>query len=375
MSEQLEQFIPSDTDMAVFRELFSLRPEYVTMLIENFEAFTAKGKDYLSNLPTFIQFLQEFLQLVNRSNTTSLSELTEVYTALNNLNNPKNKEGMGVFTTTVGIMLSEETNPIRYRRISLDQQSYQSDFSTPLPPEIFRLFTQDNRRAFEAGAQGLPQSLQGTLAASEILSHEQFSKALNGELNLAYPGSGSHLTPLLMAFDLIDRGMIDSANFLLIDLRDANQGIQAILNYLASENAITNLAVTQQEEQYQTQYSFTYHNQPITITFNVSSSQDLQSWNPNGRPVNVLYDHLPSNSARPGAASIAFANRPELHANHTVIHVMPTSNLPLDGIAEHGTITIVERIDDVSFADKNTWIVKGDKGVGITVAEVEYRSI
>jgi len=256
----------------VFSKVINMRPDAITTLDEDVSYFQGEGVGFQEFIPSLSSFLERYIALAKRvDTTTSIEELTTLRDRLYNIKNEKDDEGLGCFSDTIYFLMGDEISKVNRHRAELDKRVYRKLFHTNLPDKIFDLFSRD-------------QSVQGTMAASEVLAGESFSDVLNGELNLAYPGAGNHFTPLIIAFDLISRGKIESAGLLFNDIANNNPRLINTLQNLAEKGAIENLILGETSpNDKQTKYTFTYMGKNISVYYLVENMTDVANWNPGDR--------------------------------------------------------------------------------------------
>lgn len=350
----------SEKDRRVLSLLRKLRPDYLGQVLYGLQNEQRHGQHVFFE---FMDRLNKIFLSIDKAST--LSVLTDCHLLLVKLHQDLESLGLGSFLTTALIILGNEQTHVQELRILKDMSSYQERFQCPLLSEIVELFYYT-----DSEVRGLPSSLQGTLAASEAIA-TNFGQALNRELNLAYPGSGGHLTPLIMAFDLIERGIIDGANFLLNDIKDIHEFVGKVLKFFVSRGVITELQLSGHEGNSQDHiFTFSYKGKPIRIACNTEDLFSKSDWDPCSRPLNVVYDHLPFQSAPAGSATRFFINE-GIISDRLVIHVMPKASIDVDAIAGFRVQKAV-RVSDVAFANKNSWTVSGDNGTGLTVALIQH---
>lgn len=368
----------SDADREVVDRLTRLRPGMITDLQERIAYLSLEETEYKGEIPDLIKFLGTYNDLSQRADSAgSLPQMNLVMRELREINNDifsrikkrrkDDPDEIDCFGSTTYSLIEEEIHKLDRKRKKADMQNFAERFRSPLPEKIFNLFVVKSD-----SAPGLKQSIQGTMAASQILSTDHYRDILKGELNLAYPGSGGHLTPLIMAFDLIERKCIERANFILNDKDDMTSGVDQVLKYLLKENAVGNLSVGYSDKDPdQRVYSFLYNNKQIRIYCFIKDFYDVADWNPGGAPLNVVYDHLPFQSAFAGSASMTLSESVDLIGGHKIAYIYPGDKAAAS-IIRSGKIIRSDVIENVSFADKGDWVVGGDRGIGLTVVAVNH---
>lgn len=362
----LEEY-SNDPAIESARLLYKLDPQCIEHFMEDIAYFEDSGISYVDSMSNLFRFFSLFAPLVLQAKESStLDEVQSVTEAVKKLHQRLDDLELGEFNTSAMMEIMDVENDMRHKAIRLDMLNYKKYFCSPLPEKVFDFFSSGK------DVQGLPQSIQGTLAASEILSTQGFDDDLNRELNLVYPGSGGHLTPLLIAFDLFERNCIDSANFLFNDLHDSSEFISAALKKFESIRIISDLQIETVSDGTKTRFLFEYNDNPICLEFIQADSNEIDDWSTNGRTPNVVYDHLPYQSASPGSATNFFATKQDSGLHGQVFHIIPTTTIDVGNIAGEKQVLSTERRQDVSFADKGTWVVRGNRGVGVTVALIDY---
>lgn len=355
-----------DPNIESARLLYKLDPNCIKHFMEDIAYFEESGISYLDSVPNLFKFFSLFAPLVLQAKeSSSLAEVQSVNEAVKKLHQRLDELELGEFYTSAMIEISDLENDMSHKAIRLDMQNYKQYFNSPLPEKVFDFFS-------SVDVQGLPQSIQGTLAASEILSTEGFGNVLKRELNLVYPGSGGHLTPLVIAFDLFERNCIDSANLLFNDLRDSSEFISAALKKFESIHIISDLQIETVSDGTKTRFLCKYNDSPICIEFLQADFNEIDDWSTNGKTPNVVYDHLPYQSARPGSATNFFSTKQDSGLHGQVFHIIPTATIDIRNVAGEKQVLSTKRRQNVSFADKGSWVVSGNTGVGVTVALIEY---
>jgi len=355
----------SDSNSA--RLLYELFPELFDNFMDDIAFFEKSSKPFLAFLPNLFKFFSMLLPVAFQAKESStVLEVQAVTQAVNELDEMLEQLELGIFQSTATLVLEEVIDEMNDKAISIDMQRYNEYFKTPLPKKVFDLFSSGEI------VQGLPQSMQGTLAASEILSIQEFEGVLKRELNLVYPGSGGHLTPLLIAFDLFERNCIDAANLLFNDLIDYTDFISTAFKKFESMHIISNLQIESSSDGTKTRFVCTYNDKRICLEFIQANTVEIEDWKTNGRNPNVVYDHLPYQSAVPGAATYFFSTNDDTGLHGGVLHIIPTTTIPVSKVVGKKEVLSIKKRKNVSFADKNSWVVPGNKGVGVTVALIEH---
>lgn len=371
MSENLSLFeaYSNAEELDTLRELLRVNPSFINSIARDITYFRQTGNNFLESIPNLFHFIKIFAPLAKRVDEAhTQSDVLSVTKDLKDLEMRLAEFNLGNFTASVTINIGNSISNMRHLLIELDMKRYKEYFNSHVPMEVFNYFSTGKE------VPGLPSSLQGTLAASEVLSRENNISSLNRELNLIYPGAGGHLTPLIMAFDLFDRDAIDRANLLLNDISDNNEYIHEALKKFEKAEIITNLqVVVSEEDSTRTKYLFMYNNHPICLEFLQSDYEDVADWKINDRDPNVVYDHIPFTSAPPGTATRFFSANNHNRLHGLVFHIIPTSTIDVEHLAAGNRVVSSERVNDVSFANKNSWTVTGQNGAGLTVALVDYR--
>lgn len=350
-----------------FSRMGVIRPQIIVDLQENAVYQKSLGKNIqqseISALTDVLAIYSDIALAV--TNSTSLNDLSLLKQKLKSLENCLDENKLGCFMNIVDINLSDERNKIDRMRIDIDIKQYKEKFNTTLPEEVFYLFCNPE--------SGLSQSIQGTMAASELLSTEEYEQVLSGELNLVYPGCGSHFTPLIIAFDLISRGSIERANLLMNDKNDMQPALIRTLQILESRGIISGLILENHVlDATQIGYKFKYLEKDISVYCLVEDMNEVTNWNPGGRPLNVVYEHIPYQSASPGVVTEMLFAQKQFDSGHEIAFILAGTKINIDKKVLFGKHFATNRIKDVSFADKNSWIVDGDPGVGLTVVKVTY---
>jgi len=106
------------------------------------------------------------------------------------------------------------------------------------------------------------------LAGSPLL-HQRLK---DRRLDLVYPGSGSHLPPLITAFELIDQGRIDAARLVYTEVDpNALERIRIYLDYWRKSGVLTVLKERQVDVGYRNEFVFTaiYEGRLVQLVFSM----------------------------------------------------------------------------------------------------------
>lgn len=257
-------------------------------------------------------------------------------------------------------LLVEIPGSLNDKATDIDKLKYAQYFNTPLPEVVFNEF------------KNMP-SVQGTLAASEIIAQPEFASSLGRELNMTYPGAGADSLAILTSFDLIERQIIDSANFLYIDRHEQSDYVDKFLQRWQEHGVISDLTFSSLKDEPPTYiFKFKYRNKPVSLTTVTTEFQALDSWDPNGRPMNAIYDHLPYQSAPAGSATKYLATRPDLHSRRDIIHIIPAAVLDMHKEFYQSDIKAAAKRPGVCFADKYSWSAREKNGFGVNVVLMKH---
>lgn len=168
---------------------------------------------------------------------------------------------------------------------------------------------QDKRATFPVGVHELEVLTSGPLA--RIIPHLDIGGAFSGDrgiddfrsgavmrdamhnpqikvlmqqkrkINILYPGGGSHMTPLVFAFDGIDNGWLDSAELVYTEIEPKTEKTtRDYLNWFYNNGVISDLtdetiSSNDSPQSHTTKFSFKYEGKPITLAFTLNCGAEL----------------------------------------------------------------------------------------------------